>query len=100
MLIRGLLKSEYVRPLGLLHALLEILPLLRPGTSVHVGNLVLDHLPGVYPCRNALDRIDRRDALDEGEGIALLVAAQLHVVADDPDRLHERLGVVEDRLVI
>src|SRR6185437_564958 len=100
MLIGGLLKSEYVRALRLLHAFLEILPLLRPGAAVHVGDLVLDHLAGVYPGRNPLDRIDRRNALDEGEGIAFLIAAQLHVVADDTDRLLERLGVVENRLVI
>src|SRR6185312_1915576 len=79
-LITVSLKREDILRLRLLHAFLEILPLLRPGAAVHVGYLVLDHLAGVHARRNALDRVDRRNALDEGQGIALLEAAHLDVV--------------------
>src|SRR6185437_1127176 len=93
--------AENILLLRLVHALLPVfLPDLSPRAAVHVRHLVLDRLAGRDRGRLTLDRQDGRDALDVFDRIALVEVAQAFVIAHDADRLHERLGVVEDGLVI
>src|SRR5215469_13207228 len=99
-LVRSLERKD-IRLFGLFHPLLEILlPDMRPGPSIHVRDLVLDRLPGYHRGGSAVLREDGLDALDEGIGVTLLEAAELEVVANDANGLHQRVRVVEDRLVI
>src|SRR6185503_4940738 len=96
-----LLEAENIFLLRPLHPLLPVLlPDARPGPPVHVRHLDLDRGARRDRRRPALERIDRLHALDERLRVALLESADPLNVADDAHRLDERLGVVQNRLVI
>ena len=56
--------------------------------------------PGVSGVATTVDRKDRLHALDEDVRFAFVEVALLREVAHDANGLHQRLGVIEDRLVI
>src|SRR5690606_25447979 len=83
------------------HSLLVILlPDLRPGAAVHVGHLVGDYGARDGRAGEALHRKDRLHAFDERIRVAHLEAADALERPRHSDGLHERLGVVEDALVV
>src|SRR5690606_40732499 len=82
-----------IRPL---HAFLVVLlPHIRPRAAEHVEDLVLE--PGTWRQRgpDAVHRIQRLNAFDVGIRRPLAELAHLSEVADDTDRLDERLRAEE-----
>src|SRR5512146_3362731 len=97
---RSLLERKDVLVLGALHPLFPILlPDLGPRPVVHVEHFVVDDLGRRHRRGDALDGIDGLQALRVHERVTLVEVADLDEIAHDADRLHERLRVVEDRLV-
>ena len=66
----------------------------------HVGHLVLDHRVRRYRRGDSVDGVNRLDALDVGIGSAFAESAGFREIANDADRLDQRLRVVEHRFVI
>src|SRR6185369_13434154 len=98
---RSLVEVEEVLLLGLFHALLEVLfPHLRPRPAVHVGHFVLDHLARRDGRGMPFHRHEAGNALDVLDRVALTQTVQPLIVADDAQGFHERLGVIEDGLVV
>src|SRR5262245_53402390 len=72
---RKLREGDELLLLRLRHPLLEGLPVLRPRPGVPIGHGDFDLLARHDRRGLAVDRIDRLQALDEGEGIAFVEAA-------------------------
>src|SRR5262245_56477506 len=97
----AVLEVEDVLFVRALHALLVVLlPEVPPRPPEHVEHFVLELGAGRQRRSLAVDREDRLHAFDEDVRIAFGQVTRLREIAHDADRLHERVLVVEDRLVV